>query len=256
MRRVLVILFALIAAVLVSVAAAAPEAPEQIVVRVYDVRITGATKQETSEIFNGSDGCRHTATSSASQTWSSFHRGVRVTFTSARLGPLSPTSQSGKSVRSVRYTDNGLTCGPGAPPPCQFDRKHTVSSRFEVSQPGISAGGHLLGFGMGASAPAQQFPPNVCGGNGFNETANGGNVDITRRSPGSSYRVSAHWTRPTFLVTSTKWRPTLARLPYPFNVLYAGKPLTIRVTDTKDESKLFDSFSGSVTIVFTPRARR
>jgi hypothetical protein len=224
------------------------------VVRVYDVRITGETKLATSEHFVGSDNCVKTLTASGRQTWSSFHRGVRVTFTSARLGPLTPTTKVGRMVRTVRYSDNGGLCGPTPDPPCEFAQKQTVSSLFSVRQPGQSGEdrSYLLGFDMFGRSSSWPTP---CEAHN-SDVSDGLAIDITRRRRDSSYRVNSSFWLYTFLSTSTKWRPTLARLPYPFNMLYAGKPVTIRVTDTKDESRSVNSFSGSVTIVFTPRSGR
>ena len=244
------------ALVLAAVAAVSEAAPEPRVVRFYDVRITGETKQETSDTFAGSDNCRKQVVTSGRQTWSSLHRGVRFEFTSDRVAFIPGSATPGRLVRTVRYTDNGLSCGPGAPGPCQIDRQSTLRSMFEVRRPGMYMGAYLLGFAMYAAEPNEPFPPDPCGGSSPEATADGGAVDITRRIKGSTYRVQGHWLGQTFLTTTSKWRPSLTRLPFPFSVLHAGKPLTIRVSDTADESKLFDSFSGSVTIAFTPRGGR
>lgn len=245
------------AGVAIMSVAAADATPHRTIVRVYDVRITGETKSTLSGTFRGSDQCVHQYRTSGKQTWSSLHKGVRVAFTDARLGPITPTSRPGSLIRTVRYTDNGLTCGSVPDPPCTIDRRTVAPARFDVRQPTRGEGTFNLGFKVFALGGPLPLGMNPCGSDRSPEvTADGGYVDVSPRRVGSSYRLYSQWMGGTHLTAMSKWRPSLARLPYPFDTLYAGKPLTIRATDTKDETRLFDSWAGSVTIVFTPTRRR
>lgn len=99
-------------------------------------------------------------------------------------------------------------------------------------------------------------PRDICGGNGGSTYGTPGQVEVTRRRPGSRYEVDAGWATGTSLTAYSKGRPSAGTLPYPIDVLYAGKRLSLRVTDTKDETNSYDSFNGVTTIVFQPRGRR
>ncbi len=243
----------LAAAVVIAAGAAAAQArPQGTVVRVYDVRITGEqTSRYTEQVDTSS--CHESVLGVGKQTWSSLHRGVRFIF---NTGPfvMTESNRSGALSASIRYADDGYVCAPT----CKVERKSSVSAQLTVRQPGFAgstAGGINMGFSMFPAAPWEPVPVNACD-NQTTPAFDGRGVDVTRRKGDTSYRISGGWNTFTSLTAHSRWRPSVGRLPFPFDVLYAGKPLTIRVSDTKDESLLVQEFNGSITIVFTPRGSR
>jgi len=237
--------------------AASDASAQRPVVRVYDVRITGVMNASYFERRTCSD--RHPKTtmrSSTRHTWSSVHRGVLLTFGTGRIGRFDiggGSVQHGRMTRSVRYQDDGLSCT--SLPPCRFERTHVVPSVFQVSPLGLHLGQYIMGFNVAAASPAGIDTGDACGGQYAPEVQDRG-IDVTRSRKGSRHRIVHSTWLYTSVSTYTRTRPSAATLPYPFDLLYAGKPVAIRVTDTKDESRLSESSVGTLTIVFQPRRSR
>jgi hypothetical protein len=238
-------------AIAVTSALAGFGAATQEVVRLYDVRITASTHTGSVDLFQS---CNKRVTTDARHTWSSFHRSVPFQFRRrAGLLLLSSAVQPGSMTGAVSYTDNGYGCNV---PPCRVSLKGVAPATFTVlptARSGRQTSMHFVvrgGLSFRQDKCVDEFDQPLYG-----PTFDGpGGVDVTRRRPGSSHRVTSSSTNGTSVQTYSSARPTTpAKLAYPLNVIYAGKPVTIRVVDAHDETKLNESLNGVVTITMTPR---
>jgi hypothetical protein len=238
---------------LVSATASASEAaPDQTVVRVYDVRITASSTTTFEEGPWGYPCEGKTSIDETKHTWTSLHRGVTFRFQTFAGFLLMPrAAHAGSMTTTLAYRDNGFGCIP----PCQHSWSWRGPARLGVSPSSRSGRGSGRRYHMGFTTIGRVvFPAAKCVDYGPTQT--GTAIDITRRKPGSSLHVTSRWGSSTNVDVAQSARPTPTKLAFPMDAIYAGKPVTIRVVDTKDETNLFKSFNGVVTIVLTPRGRR
>jgi hypothetical protein len=202
-----------------------------IVIRTYDVHITVSTNESYRRTPGPGELCQRVLTATATHDWTGMYKRVRLEF---RRDPkladqiiLLGGSTKGRRDETVRYADNGASCGTA---PCQWQTRGSRQSEFRVyfgpSRFERPRGPYLFKFGEWTGTPPQPS----CNAN---DIASGFSFDKTVRNNVSWFRFSAWWLQGVGIEFFSRNPPKVGvKLWYPMKQLYEGKPLKIRVRDT------------------------